>query len=83
MMPRMMSVAPTMTHIIYLSVGKCQRWALKVAVTMLRVRDMIRIVERIHADGAVRIIPVDERLIRGTATNKAVMDKARYGCRRR
>lgn len=47
---------------------------MKVTVTMLRARYMIRIVERIHVDGAMRIIPVDERLIWDAATNKPVMD---------
>jgi len=57
-----------------------QRWALKVTVTMLRARYMIRIVERIHVDGAMRIIPVDERLIWDAATNKPVMDSPRCVC---
>lgn len=43
-------------------------------------RYMIRIVERIHVDGAMRIIPVDERLIWYAATNKPVMDSLRCVC---
>lgn len=63
-------MAPTQTHITYVSVGKCQRWVLNVVITMLRARNINRIVERIHTGKEVRIMPVDERLIRDTATNK-------------
>ncbi len=41
---------------------------------------MMRIEERIHVDGVVRIMSVDERLMRDSATNKPVMNKARCEC---